>query len=346
MITPSCQTQPREVIVSIPGYFCYCSSFSLLCTGSCPLRTAGSLFFNWSDHQLTWDPHLVIDCRQADDAGGHLQHGPPHSSILPCYRGAHARCHIRATISPVSIKFHPSIPHSLFLLHYSAQSEGELRLLHSITGKSVVVKAGLDKALALTCSPYSKELAVSFESGEIFVIGLSADGTEEIYSRSLIAGTFTSKLPDLVAWNSKHNGAKAKSETIKSNIKYVRKLLDYVSTVLLKPVEPVSVSYDPTNHETLLVVFAFGLHCLFNTATGDCLVIYFAREGRQLDTSRLRTIFNIGLIDTTLNNADSKNIFTPAGTLPNGISSCILFLGRREGSSAPIVTQESCASGP
>lgn len=29
MITPSCQTQPREVIVSIPGYFCYCSSFSL-----------------------------------------------------------------------------------------------------------------------------------------------------------------------------------------------------------------------------------------------------------------------------------------------------------------------------
>lgn len=329
MITPSCQTQPREVIVSIPGYFCYCSSFSLFMyrilstkNGREPVFQLVRIINLPGTHilSLTADKQTMQVAISSMDRRIHLYSlvtGEPTQDVI-----------LELQSPPVSIKFHPSIPHSLFLLHYSAQSEGELRLVHSVTGKSVVVKAGLDKALALTCSPYSKELAVSFESGEILVIGLSADGTEEIYSRSLIAGTFTSKLPDLVAWNSKHNGAKAKSETIKSNIKYVRKLLDYVSTVLLKPVEPVSVSYDPTNHETLLVVFAFGLHCLFNTATGDCLVIYFAREGRQLDTSRLRTIFNIGLIDTTLNNADSKNIFTPAGTLPNGISSCIFVPGQ------------------
>ncbi|EFO64238.1 Hypothetical protein GLP15_2040 [Giardia lamblia P15] len=329
MIIPSCQTQPREVIASIPGYFCYCSSFSLFIyrilsnkSGRKPTFQLIRIINLPGSHilSLTADKQTMQVAISSMDHRIHLYSlvtGEPTQDVI-----------LELQTPPVSIKFHPSIPHSLFLLHYSTQGEGELRLIHSITGKSVVVKTGLDKALALTCSPYSKELAVSFESGEILVIGLSADGTEEIYSRSLIAGTFTSKLPDLVTWNSKHNSAKAKSQTIKSNMNYVRKLLNYVSTILLKPVEPVSVSYDSTNHETLLVVFAFGLHCLFNTATGDCLVIYLAREGRQLDTAKLRTIFNIGFIDTTLNNADSKNVFTPAGTLPNGISSCIFVPGQ------------------
>ena len=328
MIIPSCQTQSREVIVSIPGYFCYCSSFSLflyrvLSTGGGqkPLFQLIRIINLPGSHilSLTADQQTMQVAMSSMDHRIHLYSlltGEPIQDVI-----------LELQTPPVSIKFHPNIQHSLFLLHYSTQCDGELRLIHSITGKSVAVRTGLEKALALTCSPYSKELAISFESGEIMIIGLSPDGTEEVYSRSLIAGTFTSKLPDLVSWNSKHNNFRTKSETVKSNIKYVRKLLDYVSSVLLKPVDPVSVSYDPTNHETLLVVFAFGLHCLFNTATGDCLVVYFAREGRQLDTAKLRTFFNIGFIDTILSNSDSKNIFTPAGTLPNGVSSCIFVPG-------------------
>lgn len=328
MIVPSCQIQSQEIIVSVPGYFCYCSSSSLFIyqilstpSGKKPLFKLVRIITLPGHHILsvTADRKTMLVAISSMDHRIHLYSlltGEPTQDVI-----------LELKTPPVSIKFHPNIQHSLFLLHYSKEGEGELRLIHSVTGKSVVVKNGLEKALSLTCSPYSKEIAISFESGEIMVIGLSADGTEEIYSRSLISGAFTSKLPDLVTWNSKHNTVKTKSETIKSNIKYVRKLIHYVSSTLLKPVEPISVSYDLTNHETLLVVFAFGLHCLFNTATGDCLVIYFAREGRQLDTARLRNYFNIGTIDAILNNADSKNMFTPTGTLPNGVTSCAFLPG-------------------
>ncbi|TNJ28519.1 WD40 repeat protein [Giardia muris] len=317
-IIPGCQPSIGTAVASAPGYLCYCSSNHLhiyrvqqASRGSSPRITLARCIFVSEGRicSVTTDPrrmHVAISCLNQRIRIFSLTTFSPVRDIK-----------LELGLPPVCIQYHPVMEDTLFLLYYSRTDTGELRIVNTMTGMSLTLVTGLRRALLLACSQHKTELAIGFETGDIDLVGLSPSGDKALFCRGLLQETFNSSLPELLEWEAAHNTRKQKPDTVLINLKLLKRLVSYVTTSLKRPAEVTALVYDQRKSDSLLVVFAFGLHCLFNTLTGDCLMLYTASA---MSGETLPGGLNARLLEGNAITELARSIFTPQKGLVGGVS--------------------------